>query len=104
MKYIVVFITASTEEEAKKIADELLSKRLIACANILSKVSSLFWWQGRIDSAEEVFLILKTKECLLDEVIKVAKELHSYETAEIIALPIIGGNEDYLQWINESAK
>jgi periplasmic divalent cation tolerance protein len=104
MKYIVVLITTSTKDEAKKIADGLLSKRLIACANILSKVSSLFWWQGRIDSAEEVLLILKTEECLLDEVIKTVKELHSYEIPEIIALPIIGGNEDYLQWINESIK
>jgi periplasmic divalent cation tolerance protein len=104
MKYIVVFITASTEEEAKKIAEQLVSKRLIACANILSKVSSLFWWQGRIDSAEEVLLILKTKEDFLDEIIRLTKELHSYETAEIIALPIIGGNEDYLEWIDESVK
>ena len=104
MKYIVVFITAQGEEQAKKIAEQLLAKRLIACANILPRVSSLFWWQGRIDSAEEVLLILKTKECLLDEIIAATKELHSYEVPEIIALPIIGGNEDYLKWIDESVK
>ncbi|MBU1262381.1 divalent-cation tolerance protein CutA [bacterium] len=99
MKYVVVFITASTEEQAKGIAEGLLGKRLVACVNILPKVSSLFWWQGKIDSQEEVLLILKTKEDLLDEVIRITKELHSYEIPEIIALPIIGGNEDYLQWI-----
>lgn len=104
MKYIVVFITAPEEEQAKKIADQLLSKRLIACVHILPKASSLFWWQGRIDSAEEVLLILKTKEDLLDEVVKTTKKLHSYEVPEIIALPIIGGSEEYLEWINESLK
>ncbi|MDI6751804.1 MAG: divalent-cation tolerance protein CutA [bacterium] len=104
MKYIVVFITASEEEQAKKIAEELVSKRLIACANILPKVSSLFWWQGRICSEKEVLLILKTKEDLLDKVIKTTKELHSYEVPEIIALPIIGGSEEYLEWINKSVK
>ncbi len=102
MKYIVVFVTAQGEEQAKKIAEQLISKRLIACVHILPKISSLFWWQGRIDSQEEVLLILKTREDLLDEVIKATKELHSYEVPEIIALPIIGGNEDYLKWINES--
>jgi len=102
MKYIVVFITASEEEQAKKIADQLLSKRLIACVHILPKASSLFWWQGRIDSQEEVLLILKTREELLDKIIRTTKELHSYEIPEIIALPIIGGNEDYLKWINDN--
>ncbi|MFH0774517.1 MAG: divalent-cation tolerance protein CutA [bacterium] len=102
MKYIVVFITASEEEQARKIADQLLSKRLIACVHILPKASSLFWWQGRIDSQEEVLLILKTREELLDKIIRTTKELHSYEIPEIIALPIIGGNEDYLKWINDN--
>lgn len=102
MKYVVVFITASTEEQAKGIAEELLGKKLVACVNILPKLFSLFWWQGKIDSAEEVLLILKTSDELLDEVIAVTKELHSYEIPEIIALPIIGGSEDYLQWISKN--
>lgn len=100
--YIVIFITTSTDEEAKKIADALLTEKKASCVNILPKVHSLFWWQGRIDSASEVLLIVKTEERLLDDVTKLVRELHSYSVPEIIALPIIGGSEKYLKWISES--
>jgi periplasmic divalent cation tolerance protein len=67
--------------------------------NILPQVKSLFWWHGTINSAEENLLIVKTKTPLLNEVIRLVKENHSYEIPQIIALPIIGGNQDYLSWI-----
>jgi periplasmic divalent cation tolerance protein len=102
--YIVVFITAADKKEAKRIADGLLKHKLVACVNIIDKVKSLFWWQGKIDQAEELLLIAKTRKAKLNKIIKLVKSLHSYEVPEIIALPIISGNKDYLKWINDSLR
>ena len=102
--YIVIFITALNRKEAEKIANALLAKKLAACANILDRVHSLFWWQGKIDSSNETLLIVKTESALLSEIIHRVKELHSYDVPEIIALPIISGSQEYLSWISESVK
>ena len=99
---IVVLITAKDTVEAKKISDQLLQDKLIACANIIEGVNSVFWWQGKIDEAKEVLLVLKSRRDLFEKIIKTVKSLHSYETPEIIALPIVEGNPDYLKWIDES--
>ena len=97
---VVVFITAASQEEARKIAELLLNQRKAACVNIIPRVDSLFWWQGKLDSAQESLLIVKTRARLLPEIIETVKKAHSYEVPEIIALPIIGGNEDYLNWMD----
>ena len=101
---VVILITASTDEEARKIANGLLAQRKAACVNIVPGVSSLFWWQGQLDSAPESLLIVKTKASLLGEIVALVKEIHSYEVPEIIALPVIGGNQDYLDWIDAEVK
>ncbi len=100
--YIVVFVTAKDEQEAKKISEKLLSEKLIACANIVKGIESLFWWEGKIDHANETLLVLKTKRSLFKKLEKTVKSVHSYSTPEIIALPIIQGNRDYLRWISDS--
>ena len=100
---VVVFIT-STDEEARKIAEVLLSQKKAACINIVPSVSSLFWWQDEIDSAQESLLIVKTKASLLNEIVALVKEIHSYDIPEIIALPIVGGNQDYLEWIGKEIR
>ncbi len=97
---IVVLITTSGEEEAHSIAGLLLNQRKVACVNIVPRVDSLFWWQGKPDSARESLLIVKTKASLLPEIVSLVKQAHSYEVPEIIGLPIIGGNEDYLKWLD----
>jgi periplasmic divalent cation tolerance protein len=102
--YIVLFTTASNSEEAHKIAEVLLSQRMAACVNIVPGISSLFWWQDKLDSAQESLLIAKTKASLLNEIITLVREIHSYEVPEIIALPIIGGNQDYLEWIDKEVR
>lgn len=102
--YLVVFITTGNAAEAERIADVLVSSRKAACVNILPHVDSRFWWQGKIDSADEALLIVKTKAALLDEIIKLVKENHSYEVPEIVALPIVGGNRDYLKWIDNQTE
>ena len=99
--HIVVFITAGTETEAQRIRDLLLQARQAACVNILPKMNSTYWWQGRLESAEEHLLIVKTMASRLKAVIDLAKQNHSYKVPEIIAMPIVGGNPDYLAWIDK---
>jgi len=101
---IVVFVTAGSGAEARGIGELLLDRRKAACVNIVSGVDSLFWWQGKLDSAQESLLIIKTKASLLPDVVSLVKGVHSYEVPEIIAVPIIGGNEDYLKWIDDEVK
>ena len=99
--HIVVLITTSTSEEAHKIANKLLQERKAACVNFVPGVSSFFWWQDKLDLAQEHLLIVKTKGTVLDDVIRLVKQLHSYETPEVVALPIVGGNLDYLEWLDK---
>lgn len=99
--YIVVFITTNTTGEAQQIASLLLEHRQAACVNIIPGVDSSFWWQGQLDSARESLLVVKTKGSRLPEIIKLVKGIHSNTVPEIIALPIIGGNQDYLDWIDK---
>ncbi len=103
-KYIAIFITTATEKQAKRIANTLLTQKKAACVSILPRVNSLFWWKSKIDSADEVLLVVKTESRLLEATVKLVRKLHSYDVPEIIALPIIGGNEEYLEWISESLK
>lgn len=102
--YIIIFITTPNKKEAERIAAGLIKSRLAACVNILQNVHSLFWWQGKMDSAKEALLIIKTRKALINKLIKKVKALHSYQVPEIIALPIILGNKEYLRWIDESTR
>jgi periplasmic divalent cation tolerance protein len=98
--YIVVFITVKDAGEAQKIATALLKRRQAACVNILPGMSSHFWWKDKLDAAEECLVIVKSKESLMPDIIKSVRKLHSYSVPEIIALPIIGGSREYLEWID----
>ena len=102
--YVVLLITTATVEEAQRISKVLLEQKKAACVNIVPRVSSLFWWHDKLDSAEESLLIVKTKASLLNEIVPLVKEIHSYDIPELIALPIIGGNQDYLEWIRKEVK
>lgn len=101
-RYIVILFTAKDKKEAAKIAEALLGSKLIACANIIDGIQSLFWWQGKIDSSKEVLLVLKTKKILFKKVCAQVRSLHSYQTPEVIALPIVDGSKDYFDWIGSS--
>ena len=97
---IVVLITASNEEEANRIAELLVKGKRAACVNIVPRVDSLFWWEEQLDSARESLLLVKTRAALFPEIVELVKKTHSYEVPEIIALPIIAGNEEYLTWLD----
>jgi periplasmic divalent cation tolerance protein len=99
--YIVLFITTGADEEAQLISRVLLEQKKAACVNIVPEVSSLFWWQSKIDSSRESLLVVKTKASLVDEVVQLVKRIHSSDVPEVIALPIVGGSRDYLDWIGK---
>ena len=101
-RYIVILITSDSIEEADHIARVLLEEKKVACVNIVRGIDSYFWWEEKIDTARENLLIAKTKSSLLPEILEVVRKVHSYDVPEVIALPIIGGNKDYLDWIEQS--
>ena len=101
-RYIIVLITSDSVEEADHIARLLLEKKKVACVNIVHGIDSYFWWEGKPDSARENLLIAKSKASLLPDIIDLVRKMHSYDVPEVIALPIIGGNQDYLEWIEQS--
>ncbi len=103
-EYIIVFVTTTNKAEAERIAQTLLEEKLIACANIVSPVTSLFHWQGKIDKAEECLVIMKSRRDLFAPLALRLKGLHSYEVPEILAVPIVEGSEAYLSWMGAVLK
>ena len=101
---IVVLITASSGDEAAVIGKALVDGRLAACANIVPDVRSLFSWEGKTQDERETLLIVKSRSPLMTELIATVKSLHSYKVPEIIALPIVAGAQDYLEWLREITK
>jgi|SRR5271165_4580214 len=97
---IVVLTTCASAEEAEKIARALVSKKLAACVNMLPAVRSIYRWKGAIEDAQETQLVIKSSRGLFDEVRAEIEKLHSYEMAEVIAMPIVDGSETYLDWLN----
>jgi periplasmic divalent cation tolerance protein len=100
---IVVLVTCGTEKDARRIARALVGRRLAACVNLLSvPVHSIYSWKGKVKSAEEFLMMIKTSRKRFQAVAREVKRLHSYEVPEIIALPISTGSTEYLDWISVS--
>jgi periplasmic divalent cation tolerance protein len=96
---IVVLISAGNREEAGRIAETLVNKRLAACVQILPEIQSIYRWQGEVARETEVLLLAKTTRGRFDELDRAVREIHSYETPEIVALPATGISEQYLKWL-----
>ena len=94
-----IYITASSYEDAHRIGSAVVAERLAACANLLPGVTSMFWWEGRVQEASEVTIILKTRNDLVERLTQRVRELHPYECPCIVALPITGGNGMFIDWI-----
>ena len=94
-----VYVTTDKRDEALAIARTVVEERLAACANLLGPIESVYWWDGAVQQGNEVAFILKTDEALLGALIQRIEELHSYECPCIVALPIEGGHEPFLKWI-----
>jgi periplasmic divalent cation tolerance protein len=101
MDAIIVFVTASRENEAEKIARGLIEARLAGCVNIIRNIRSIYRWEGKMEDEREVLMIAKTRKKFFRAFEKKVKELHSYTVPEIIAVPISEGSKDYLAWLKK---
>ena len=100
---IVVFMTAANGEEATRLAEMLVGAHLAACVQILPEMESVYRWQGKIERQSEVLLIAKTTRGKFDDLEREVRALHSYDTPEIVAVPIVAGSAPYLEWLAKAA-
>lgn len=100
----MVLTTCNSSEMASQIAETLVARKLAACVNIVKGVESVYQWQGGIERDKEVLLLIKTRQMLFSQVEKAIQELHNYELPEIIAVPIVTGEKNYLNWIQSATK
>jgi periplasmic divalent cation tolerance protein len=101
-QFSLVLVTAPDLKTARALARAALHARLIACANLVPKIESHYWWQGKIESGKEVLLILKTRKSRLAALEKLVLTRHPYETPEFLVLPLDKGSRGYLQWLADS--
>jgi periplasmic divalent cation tolerance protein len=100
----IVLSTSADREEAERIAHRLVEQQLAACVNILPGVQSIYRWQGKVESATEVLMVIKTSAGLVPEVQATIANLHSYEVPEVLVLAVAGGSEAYLGWLKASLR
>jgi periplasmic divalent cation tolerance protein len=98
---IVILCTCSSIDEARRIAGALIEKRLAACVSLMPPVRSVYHWKGAVEEAEEILMIIKSARSLFEPSRAMIARLHSYETPEIIAIPIVDGSESYLSWMSD---
>jgi len=103
-RHRLVLVTAPDLKTARQLAQAALSARLVACANLIPKLESHYWWQGKLTRSTEVLLLFKTTSARLKALEQVILKNHPYDTPEFIVLPITAGNERYLAWVTESVK
>lgn len=101
-RVLVVLVTTPSFQEAVKIARSLVEEKLAACVNVVPKVTSIYRWQGKIEEEAEALMVVKTIPSAFEKLMARVKELHSYTVPEIIALPVVEGSGDYLDWVEES--
>ncbi len=98
----IILSTAASADEARKIARELVERRLAACVNIIPQIESIYRWQDKVESAQEWLLLIKTSAAKFAAVRDAIRELHSYDVPECIAIKVDDGSPEYLRWLAES--
>ena len=101
MSYSLVYITAGDVAQAKALGRALVEARLAACANVLPGITPIYWWDGKVEEGSEVALIAKTRDDLVERVVMLIKERHSYDCPCVVAVPIAAGNPAFLDWIGD---
>lgn len=99
METFLVYMTMKDRQEAERIATVLVETRLVACVNILGGCESLFWWNGAVQQESEVVMVAKTTRACLEGCVEQVKKLHSYDVPCVVAMPLAGGNPEFLSWI-----
>ncbi len=96
---LVILVTVANQKEAVRIGEEMVNAKLAACANIIPRIQSIYHWKGKVVKAQEVLLILKSTRPRYRALEKAIKTMHTYETPEIIGLPVIEGLDQYIGWV-----
>ncbi|BAS26941.1 divalent-cation tolerance protein CutA [Limnochorda pilosa] len=96
---VLVYVTAPTPDEGERMAQRLVEERLAACVNVVGGVASFYWWEGLVQREGEVLLLVKTRAAVLERLVARVRELSSYEVPASSALPVVGGNPEYLRWV-----
>lgn len=104
MSAVLVYMTAKDKEEAQRVGQALVEARLAACVNILDNMQSMFWWQGGAQSEQEAVLLAKTRVGLVSSLNSKVQEVHSYDCPCVVAVPIIDGNPEFLDWVREETE
>ena len=99
---VLVLVTAPNQDTARALAKAALNARLVACANLIPRIESHYWWQSKLESSTEVLIIFKTTKGKLKRLEKLIIANHPYDTPEFLVLPIIAGNKRYLEWVQKS--
>ena|SRR3989338_9301654 len=100
----MIYCTTGSHREAVAISRALVEERLAACVNILPSITSLYWWEGKVQEGQEAALIIKTRRELVDDVIARVKQLHSYDCPCVVSLATEKGNSDFLEWVAKETK
>ncbi len=103
-KFFIVLVTTPDLKTARSLAKAALSAKLIACANLVPKIESHYWWRRKMESSTEVLLILKTQKSNLPALEKLLLKKHPYDTPEFLVLPVSAGSKNYLDWLNTSCQ
>lgn len=101
---IVVFVTAGSRDEGERIADTLVTEQLAACVNVVGPIRSIYRWEKKVQHDDEWLLIVKTRGALFGDLATRVRALHSYQTPEVIAVPITSGSEAYLDWLRNATR
>lgn len=104
MDPVTIVLCTAPEADAQPLADRLLAERLVACVNLIGPVRSRYWWQGRIEEASEILLVMKTSGPLAGALRDRIAELHSYETPEVLEVHVDAGLPEYLAWVGATCR
>ena len=101
---VLASTTTAKAEDAGKIAMQLVERKLAACVQIVEPITSVYRWQGKIESEREILLLIKSTQDLIPDIAELLDEIHPYEVPELVATPIIGGSTSYLRWLEDSVQ
>lgn len=103
-EFVFLYSTFPDPQSAARVAQVLVGEKLAACVNIHPAMTSVYEWEGKLETSNEVATFIKTRRCLIDEAIGAARKLHPYSVPCFVVIPICGGNEDYLEWVRTQTK
>ena len=103
-EFIQVMTAIGSRDDAQKIAEATVGKRLAACAQVIGPITSTYWWQGAMEAAEEWLCLVKTRKDLYKELEQAIREAHPYDEPEILAIPVVAGSQGYLAWVEREVR